>query len=95
VGATGFEGLADNADSAADSVETMRSSSVRSVHVETVGDLSQRAETSPGTLSEAELERAIVEAVMQGLGDVARTLAARLEARRSPAQVIALRNRRR
>ena len=45
------------------------------------------AESMP---TEAELERAIVDAVTMGLGDVARTLAARLEARRHAPNVISL-----
>lgn len=58
-------------------------------------DYSQPAETETGPLSDAELERAIVEAVMQGLGDVARTLAAQLEDRRRSAPVVDLAARRR
>jgi hypothetical protein len=45
--------------------------------------------------SDAELERAIVEAVMRGAMDVARMLSARLEARQPPAQVVDLASRRR
>jgi hypothetical protein len=45
----------------------------------------------PQQLTDTELERAIVQAVTMGLGDVARTLAARLEERRRvtlPANVV-------
>lgn len=71
------------------------SSSHESPALATVHDLSQRFDTSQGALSDAELEAAIVEAVMRGLDDVARTLAGRLETRRQRAAVVDLGSRRR
>jgi hypothetical protein len=54
----------------------------KSFALSTTHDPSERLASAPKSVSDEELERAIVEAVMQGLGDVARALAARLEARR-------------
>jgi hypothetical protein len=51
-------------------------------------------ETIPRDVSQADLERAIVGAVTAGAFDVARALAARLEARRQAANVVPLRKRR-
>jgi ribosomal protein L13E len=51
-----------------------------------------------GNVTDADLERAIVEAVSMGLADVARTLAAQLDERRRarvPDNVVDLRKRRR
>jgi hypothetical protein len=55
---------------------------------ETVAAISSISETGRGALSDAELERAIVDAVTQGAVEVARVLAARLEGRRRSADVI-------
>jgi hypothetical protein len=52
------------------------------------------SETIPEDVSEAELERAIVSAVTAAAFDVARALAARLEARRRSANVVPIRKRR-
>jgi hypothetical protein len=64
---------------------------IQSPRFETVRDQSRPVETEPGaesTPTDAELERAIVDAVRLRLGDVARALAARLEERSRAPNVI-------
>jgi hypothetical protein len=64
---------------------------VQSPRLETVRDQSRPVETANGAESpptDAELEKAIVDAVGLGLGDVARALAARLDARTRAPNVV-------
>jgi hypothetical protein len=66
---------------------------IESPQFATVRDESQPAETAGGAESgptDAELERGILDAVSLGLGDVARTLSHRLQARRRGPNVIDL-----
>ena len=93
VGARGFETPDETTSPPEDLAGSARDAPIESPRLETVRDDSRPVETARGaesTPTDAELERAIVDAVRMGLGDVARTLAARLEARPRGANVVSL-----
>jgi hypothetical protein len=78
----GIEAWTENAESAKEMAAQADGEGSESPRLPTARDESKRAETGAGAVSDTDLERAIVEAVLRGLDETARTLAAQLDARR-------------